>query len=112
MRRGAVRDDDEFDTTRSHYRDEDDERRSPARRERPRSSPGLFVRMYRLVRFLVFILPLSVLLIGSFLVDCRNRSGSSFMPDVFRISACTREDLTGRLSTLEDTMRTLSRAIR
>lgn len=68
--------------------------------------------MVRLIRLLVFFLPLSLLLIGSFLVDCRNRSGNGFLPDFVRASACAREDLTGRLSGLEETMRTISRALR
>lgn len=80
--------------------------------DRPQRRPGLFWRVVRLIRLLVFILPLSLLLIGSFVVDCRNRSGTGFLPDVVRTSACAREDLVGRLSEMNETMRTISRAIR
>ncbi|WP_375408184.1 hypothetical protein [uncultured Methylobacterium sp.] len=94
--------------------DDDDfyEHRHPTSGDRPQRPPGLFWRMVRLVRLLVFILPLSLMLIGSFVVDCRNRSGNGFLPDIVRASACAREDLTGHLSGMSETMRTISRAIR
>lgn len=85
----------------------------PRRSEhRPRNSPGLFWRTVRLIRLIVFLLPLSVLLLGSFLVDCRNRSGSTFLPDFVGRGACAREELTGHLSGLEQTMKTISQAFR
>lgn len=93
---------------------EDEAREFRPRRSghRRRHSPGLFWRTVRLIRLLVFVLPLSVLLLGSFVVDCRNRSGSAFLPDFIGRSACAREELTGHLSGLEQTMKTISQAFR
>lgn len=92
--------------------DEDERPRRGRASGRPAPSVGAFGRMFRVVRFLVFILPLSLLLIGSFLVDCRDRSGRGFLPEIVRSSACARQDVMGHLSNLEETMRTVSKAIR
>ena len=115
MRTSAATDRGGYGDGYGRYDPDDDEpygHRHPTSGDRPQRSPGLFWRMVRLVRLLVFILPLSLLLIGSFVVDCRNRSGTGYLPDFVRASACAREDLTGRLSGMEETMRTISRAIR
>ena len=114
MRRLAVDDDDRFEDGDSRYRGsrEDDTLRSSGRSERPRSSPGLFGRLFRLIRLLIFILPLTILLLGPYVVDCRSYSPNSILPDIVRTGACTRENLTGRFSAFEDTLRTVTRAIR
>ena len=114
MRRMAVDDDDGFEDAGSRYRGsaEDDTGTRRGRSERRRSSPGLLGRLFRLVRLLVFILPLTMLLLGPFLVDCRSYSANSILPDFVRTGACARENLTGQLSSFEDTIRTVSRAIR
>lgn len=105
MRTSAAKDHGGSSSEYSRYDPADDdftEHRRPTSGDRPQRQPGLFWRTVRLVRLPVFILPLSLLLIGSFVVDCRNRSGTGFLPDFVRASACAREDLTGRLSAMAD----------